>query len=114
MSTYSGPEPMSYAPVGLGAIGIGHPMGGGGGPGGGPGGDGGGYDGRINPLHGMGLTDDQYHSILQNMMSGENFIGDGGGGIGDRMKRGLDEEEGGPGPSGSGGGGKRGRFEVVE
>ncbi|KAJ7591602.1 HSF-type DNA-binding-domain-containing protein [Mycena floridula] len=32
-------------------------------------------DGRINPLAGMGLSDDQYNIILQNMVSGEGFIG---------------------------------------
>ena len=30
-------------------------------------------DGRINPLAGMGLTDDQYNVILQGMANVENF-----------------------------------------
>jgi osomolarity two-component system response regulator SKN7 len=59
-------------------------------------------DGRINPLAGMGLTDEQYASILQNMVSGQNF--------GDGMvseKRPLDD-----GPDGRDL--KRSRFEVLE
>ena len=32
-------------------------------------------DGRINPLAGLGLTDEQYATILQNMVSGEAFPG---------------------------------------
>ncbi|KAK7694095.1 hypothetical protein QCA50_003671 [Cerrena zonata] len=93
-------------------------------------------DGKINPLAGMGLTDEQYSMILQNLVSGENFMGIGSsldamsmgamgvgmgmmGGMtmamsgmpgmqyGDGMKRGLDD------PS-DGRDGKRGRFEVIE
>lgn len=35
---------------------------------------GGTYDGEINPLAGMGLTDDQYTLILQNMVNGDGFL----------------------------------------
>ena len=31
-------------------------------------------DGRINPLAGMGLTDEQYNLILQNIVSGDGFL----------------------------------------
>jgi len=31
-------------------------------------------EGTINPLVGMGITDDQYSLILQNMMSKEDFL----------------------------------------
>jgi len=31
-------------------------------------------DGRINPLAGMGLTDEQYGMILQNILSGEGLM----------------------------------------
>jgi len=31
-------------------------------------------DGRINPLAGMGLTDEQYSLILQNIVSGDGFL----------------------------------------
>ena len=30
-------------------------------------------DGKINPLAGMGLTDEQYSMILQNLVNGESF-----------------------------------------
>ncbi|KDQ61269.1 hypothetical protein JAAARDRAFT_55946 [Jaapia argillacea MUCL 33604] len=64
-------------------------------------------DGKINPLAGMGLSDEQYAMILQSMVNGETFAGlpsfTGGGG----EKRGLDD-------SSDGRDGKRGRFEVVE
>ncbi|KZT02388.1 uncharacterized protein LAESUDRAFT_415035 [Laetiporus sulphureus 93-53] len=70
-------------------------------------------DGKINPLAGMGLTDEQYTLILQNLVNGESFMGigslDGGmeavgvtGG-----KRPLDDASDGRDP-------KRSRFEVVE
>ncbi|KAF8886867.1 hypothetical protein CPB84DRAFT_1712291 [Gymnopilus junonius] len=38
-------------------------------------GDGSDDDLRINPLAGMGLTDEQYNMILQNIMNGEGFMG---------------------------------------
>ena len=91
-------------------------------------------DGKINPLAGMGLTDEQYSMILQNLVSGENFMGIGGAldamsmgamGMGmmssmsmamngmqgmqyaEGLKRGLDDVS-------DGRDGKRGRFEVIE
>jgi osomolarity two-component system response regulator SKN7 len=71
-------------------------------------------DNRINPLAGMGLTDEQYTLILQNMVNGESFSGvpiptdiAGGGPSVNGVKRGLEEDE-------DGRDGKRGRFEVVE
>jgi len=91
-------------------------------------------DNRINPLAGMGLTDEQYTMILQNLVNGETFpgvqlppdvvgdmVGGGGGSVGgvggvgvgggaslvNGVKRGLEEDE-------DGRGGKRGRFEIVE
>ncbi|KAF9220104.1 hypothetical protein BS17DRAFT_715565 [Gyrodon lividus] len=82
-------------------------------------------DGRINPLAGLGLSDERYQTILKDLVSGENFMGVGvpegfafgmNGGLGlvgvgvgvGGEKRGLDDEgevirEG-----------KRGRFEVLE
>ena len=72
-------------------------------------------DNRINPLAGMGLTDEQYTLILQNMVNGESFSGvplpaditEGGGPSVNGVKRGLEDDE-------DGRDGKRGRFEVVE
>ena len=80
-------------------------------------------DGRVNPLAGMGLTDEQYHVMLQNFVNGEGImtgmgigmgLGTGlgfGAGVGvqggGREKRALEE-------AWDGGGGKRSRFEVVE
>ncbi|TCD62061.1 kinase-regulated stress-responsive transcription factor skn7 [Steccherinum ochraceum] len=69
-------------------------------------------DGKINPLAGMGLSDEQYSMILQNLVNGENFMGLGMDGSGVAMgmesaKRGLDD-------AGDGRDGKRGRFEVIE
>ena len=63
-------------------------------------------DGKINPLAGMGLTDEQYSIILQGIVSGENFmsvgVGIDGGMLGmERGKRGLDD-------AGDGRDGKRG------
>ena len=73
-------------------------------------------DGRINPLAGMGLTDEQYTVILQNLVNGESFAGVArmslGGGASVTVanvgeKRSLDDasdmREG-----------KRSRFELVE
>lgn len=89
-------------------------------------------EGKINPLAGMGLTDEQYTMILSNMVNGEeNFMGIGPVGVGvgvggmggmaamgmgipimgvsiDGSKRGLDD------PEDTGRDGKRGRFEVIE
>lgn len=75
-------------------------------------------DSRVNPLAGMGLTDEQYNMILQNIVNGESFMGGmNGGGMGDvmggagdgmsREKRALED-------SSDGREGKRSRFEVVE
>ena len=70
-------------------------------------------DGKINPLAGMGLTDDQYTMILQNLVNGESFMGigplDTGAGAGpfDAGKRNLDDTS-------DGRDGKRPRFEVIE
>jgi|ERR1700722_6653530 len=74
-------------------------------------------DGRINPLAGMGLTDEQYAMILQGLVNGESFpgvttsMGMGMGiGVSDdvvRQKRALDDLS-------DGRDGKRGRFELVE
>lgn len=72
-------------------------------------------DGKINPLAGMGLTDEQYTMILQNMVNGESFMGIPGMGMGmtmmgmamDSGKRGLEDPE-------DGRDGKKGRFEVIE
>jgi osomolarity two-component system, response regulator SKN7 len=78
-----------------------------------------------NPLAGMGLSDEHYSMILQNLVNGERFTGMGMG-----MGMGIDNVIGG-GDSGSGSGGikrtiddvgfgcdkragKRSRFEVIE
>jgi len=74
------------------------------------GGGGFGDDGRINPLAGMGLTDEQYNMILQNIVNGESFMGGMGMGMvegGSGEKRALED-------AGDGREGKRSRFEVVE
>ena len=68
-------------------------------------------DGRVNPLAGMGLTDEQYNAILQNIVNGEGImggLGEGGGGGPGREKRLLED------PVLDGREGKRSRFEVVE
>jgi osomolarity two-component system response regulator SKN7 len=76
-------------------------------------------EGKINPLAGMGLTDDQYSAILQNLVNGESFMD----------VTGLDPAD--PGPDarpgsskrpleqaaigqGDGRAVKRGRFEIME
>lgn len=70
-------------------------------------------DGRINPLAGMGLTDEQYATILQNLVNGESFssitrgLGDGVASASAGEKRGLDDAT-------DGREGKRSRFELVE
>jgi len=70
-------------------------------------------DGRINPLAGMGLTDEQYNMILQNIVNGDGFMGvmegvSAGDMVGAGEKRSLED------PSEDGRDGKRSRFEVVE
>ncbi|KJA17940.1 hypothetical protein HYPSUDRAFT_45783 [Hypholoma sublateritium FD-334 SS-4] len=75
---------------------------------------------RVNPLAGMGLSDEQYGAILQNIVNGDGFAG---------MMEGLDGVGLGAGLGGGGGGGgekraledggdergaKRSRFEVIE
>ncbi|KAG1839180.1 HSF-type DNA-binding-domain-containing protein [Suillus tomentosus] len=76
-------------------------------------------DGRINPLAGMGLSDERYAAILRDLVTQESFSGVGvpegfsfglAGALGSEMggeKRGLDDE-------GDGREGKRGRFEIIE
>ncbi|KAG6830555.1 hypothetical protein H0H87_007663 [Tephrocybe sp. NHM501043] len=81
-------------------------------------------DGRINPLVGMGLTDDQYNMILQNLVNTDGFLNglpllDESGSV-RREKRGR-ESDGGEDGLGMGGmgtadevrEGKRSRFEEV-
>lgn len=66
--------------------------------------------GKINPLAGMGLTDEQYTMILQNLVNGESFSGvsslEGATG-GESSKRSLDDAS-------DGRESKRSRFEVIE
>lgn len=76
-------------------------------------------DGRINPLAGMGLSDERYAAILRDIVTQESFSGVGvpegfsfglAGALGPGMggeKRGLDDE-------GDAREGKRGRFEIIE
>lgn len=74
-------------------------------------------EGKINPLAGMGLTDEQYSMILQNLVNGEPFMGIPGLNPADMsgtspsassakrpLEEGQDQERT----------GKRGRFEIVE
>ncbi|KAG1849266.1 HSF-type DNA-binding-domain-containing protein [Suillus subalutaceus] len=64
-------------------------------------------DGRINPLAGMGLSDERYAAILRDIVTQESFSG---GALGPGMggeKRELDD-------GGDGREGKRGRFEIIE
>jgi osomolarity two-component system response regulator SKN7 len=76
-------------------------------------------EGRVNPLAGMGLSDEQYNAILQNIVNGEGIMGGMGVGVGGmgmgvsgegggREKRPLEDD------AGDGRDGKRTRFEVVE
>ena len=62
--------------------------------------------GKINPLAGMGLSDEEYQAILQNLVNGETFQG-----LNPNFnlieKRSLED-------AGDGRDGKRGRFEVIE
>lgn len=62
--------------------------------------------GKINPLAGMGLSDEEYAAILQNIVNGENFQGVHSG-FSLAEKRGLDDLN-------DGRDGKRSRFEVIE
>ncbi|KAG5716450.1 hypothetical protein E4T56_gene17580 [Termitomyces sp. T112] len=83
-------------------------------------------DGRINPLAGMGLTDEQYNMILQNIVAGEGLLAgvdvSASAGVGRREKRSREDDGDvlgiGGGRMGMGVGdereGKRTRFEVVE
>lgn len=66
-------------------------------------------EGKINPLAGMGLSDEQYTMILQNMVMSDSFAGGMGMDVSgmDSSKRSLDD-------SSDGRDGKRGRFEVIE
>jgi osomolarity two-component system response regulator SKN7 len=76
-------------------------------------------DGRINPLAGMGLSDERYAAILRDIVTQESFSGVGvsegfsfglAGALGPGMggeKRELDD-------GGDGREGKRGRFEIIE
>ena len=67
-------------------------------------------DGRINnPLAGMGLSDEHYNMILQNLVNGERFMGMGMDGAGGG-KRTIDDVE----CESNERGGKRSRFEVIE
>jgi len=74
-------------------------------------------DGRNNnPLAGMGLSDEDYNMILQNLVNGERFMGMGmdgsgsGGSGGGGMKRTIDDV----GVGSDERGWKRSRFEVIE
>ncbi|KAG5350616.1 hypothetical protein C0989_010169 [Termitomyces sp. Mn162] len=85
-------------------------------------------DGRINPLAGMGLTDEQYNMILQNIVAGEGLLAgvdvSASAGVGRREKRSREDDGDVLGIRGGGMGmgmgvgdereGKRSRFEVVE
>jgi osomolarity two-component system, response regulator SKN7 len=66
-------------------------------------------EGKINPLAGMGLSDDQYAALLQNLVDTESFSHVEGGNarfmIGE--KRGLDDVSDSREP-------KRSRFETIE
>ncbi|KLO14874.1 hypothetical protein SCHPADRAFT_871912 [Schizopora paradoxa] len=59
---------------------------------------------KINPLAGMGLSDEEYAAMLQHMVSAGDFQHGGPVGVG---KRALEDP-------GDEGGGKRSRFEVIE
>jgi osomolarity two-component system, response regulator SKN7 len=69
-------------------------------------------DPRINPLAGLGLSDELYAQILQTIVGGDTFSGfdDGvsGSGSGEGGKRSLDDPESDPRDE------KRSRFQVVE
>ena len=61
-------------------------------------------EGKINPLAGMGLSDETYAAILQGIVNGETFAGLNGSFV---EKRILDDTS-------DGRDGKRSRFEVIE
>lgn len=65
-------------------------------------------DGRINFLAGMGLTDEQYSMILQNLVNEDGLPGAMDESISSIEKRPLEE------PGDDGRNGKRSRFEVIE
>lgn len=82
-------------------------------------------DPRINPLAGLGLSDEQYAQILQTLVASDTFSGldnssgsgsgsqsressSGGGGGGGLAKRALEDADGDPRDE------KRSRFQVVE
>jgi osomolarity two-component system, response regulator SKN7 len=72
-----------------------------------------------NPLAGMGLSDEQYRIILQNLVNGESFRGmgmgmDGGGGTGNGSGGGMKRRVDDVGFGGDEREGKRSRFEVIE
>ncbi|KAI5997700.1 HSF-type DNA-binding-domain-containing protein [Pisolithus orientalis] len=71
-----------------------------------------GTDMRIDPLAGMGLTEERYQAILKDLVNGDNLgvpEGEGmSGGMGMGEKRGLEEEQDGIREV------KRGRFEVLD
>lgn len=64
---------------------------------------------RVNPLAGMGLSDEQYSVILRNVVNGEGIRGGMGMGMGYGEKRAMEDDGDGDVREG-----KRGRFEVVE
>lgn len=66
-------------------------------------------DSRINPLAGMGLTDEQYNMILQNIVGGDGFMN-----VMDGVMEGTAEKRPLEDPSEDGRDGKRSRFEVIE
>lgn len=65
-------------------------------------------DGQINPLAGMGLTDEQYSMILQNIVNGDALMDDGNTVSSLIEKRPLEE------PGADERNGKRSRFELIE
>jgi osomolarity two-component system, response regulator SKN7 len=79
-------------------------------------------DGRINPLAGMGLSDERYAAILRDLVTQESFSGVGvpegysflAGALGPGMNGGLGGEKRGLDEQGDGREGKRGRFEIIE
>ncbi|KAI0344926.1 hypothetical protein BDW22DRAFT_1325847 [Trametopsis cervina] len=67
-------------------------------------------DGKINVLAGMGLSDEQYTMILQNMVTNESFMS----GMGMDVAAGLDGAKRALDDSTDERDGKRGRFEIIE
>ena len=66
-------------------------------------------DARINPLAGLGLSDEQYAQILQTIVKGDTFNGhdDGSAGPGGLTKRALEDPDHSPREE------KRSRFQVM-